>query len=108
MIGFMNRSLSIHDITEERTIVLSSVTVAEIYALSGMSRDEERRLDEAFSFLKVIPIDRAIAKRAGILARIRRRATPDLLIAATALEYDIPLYTKNVKDFKGIPGLLLV
>ncbi len=31
----------------------------------------------------------------------------DALVAATALTYEIPLYTLNVKDFKFIEGLLL-
>jgi hypothetical protein len=33
---------------------------------------------------------------------------PDALIAATALEYDGTLYTKNVRHFRMIPGLNVV
>lgn len=33
---------------------------------------------------------------------------PDMLIAATAIHYKIPLYTLNVKDFKYIKGLMLL
>ena len=29
----------------------------------------------------------------------------DAIIAATALEYGVPLVTRNVDDFKHIPGL---
>ena len=32
---------------------------------------------------------------------------PDGIIAATALIYDIPLYTNNLKDFKYIPNIKL-
>ncbi len=32
---------------------------------------------------------------------------PDLLIAATALHYDLTLVTRNVKDFQRTPGLRL-
>lgn len=32
---------------------------------------------------------------------------PDALIAATALVYDVELYTLNLKDFCFIPGLIL-
>jgi hypothetical protein len=33
---------------------------------------------------------------------------PDALIAATAIEYDVTLYTKNVRHFQMIPGLAVV
>lgn len=32
---------------------------------------------------------------------------PDAIIAATALVYDLELYTLNLKDFRFIPGLTL-
>ena len=33
---------------------------------------------------------------------------PDALIAATALEHGLALYTRNVRDFQMIPSLTLV
>jgi predicted nucleic acid-binding protein len=33
---------------------------------------------------------------------------PDALIAATALDYGVTLYTKNVRHFLMIPGLTVV
>jgi predicted nucleic acid-binding protein len=33
---------------------------------------------------------------------------PDALIAATAIEYDVTLYTKNVCHFQMIPALTVV
>jgi predicted nucleic acid-binding protein len=32
---------------------------------------------------------------------------PDMLIAASCLYFNLPLYTHNAKDFKFIPGLKL-
>lgn len=107
IIGLMNGSVRTEDLLRERSIIISAVTIAEIYALSGMSKEEERRIDLAISFLEVVLLDVAIAKRAGHLARTRRRTTSDLLIAATAIELGVPLLTKNTKDFRGIPGLQL-
>lgn len=37
-----------------------------------------------------------------------RPAIPDMLIAATALHYDMPVYTLNRKDFQFIPKLKLI
>jgi predicted nucleic acid-binding protein len=32
----------------------------------------------------------------------------DAIIAATALEFDVPLVTRNVVDFKNVAGLTLI
>ena len=54
----------------------------------------------------VFPITPAIAQRAGILrgqfqAQGISRSTPDMLIAATAIEHQLVLATRNVHDFVG-------
>ncbi|MDQ3977998.1 MAG: PIN domain-containing protein [Actinomycetota bacterium] len=52
-----------------------------------------------------IPVDRAIAERAG---RIRRQwgfRMPDALIAATALERKLGLTTRNKKHFEQVRRL---
>jgi predicted nucleic acid-binding protein len=35
-------------------------------------------------------------------------AIPDALIAATAVDHGLPLYTKNVRHFQAIPGLVAI
>ena len=54
----------------------------------------------------VYPITPAIAKRGGTLrgqfqAQGITRSAPDMLIAATALEHQLALATRNVRDFLG-------
>ncbi len=90
-------------------VFISTVSIAELYALSGMSKDEERRIDAALLFLSIVPLTKEIAKRAGFLARTwtKRSQRPDLLIAATALELHIPIITKNIRDFSRIRGLMV-
>lgn len=94
---------------DEYDVFISTITVAELYALSGISKDEERRIDVALLFLSIVPPTKEIAKRAGVLARTwtKRSQRPDLLIAATALELGVPLITKNVRDFARIRGLVV-
>ena len=49
-----------------------------------------------------IAVDRAVAARAGRLRRETGVATPDALIAATAIEHNLMLVTRNRKDFEAI------
>ena len=60
----------------------------------------------------VVPIDDATSARAlGLMDSFflsHGLVIPDALIAATALEHGLTLYTRNVRDFQVIPSLTLV
>jgi tRNA(fMet)-specific endonuclease VapC len=64
--------------------------------------------------ISILPLSLAVAKRCARLRetlrtqnkRVNSRAL-DLIIAATALEYDLTLITENLKDFDDIPDLSL-
>ena len=83
-------------------ISYSVITRCELFA--GRYDDEGiiRFLLEPFV---EVPITRSIAERAGRLRRATRVRTPDALIAATALEGELTLVTRNVSDFSGIEDL---
>ena len=42
------------------------------------------------------------------LRQSRKRSLGDALIAATALVFGFELHTHNVKDYEGIPGLVVI
>ena len=52
-----------------------------------------------------IPVDRAIAERAGRIRRDTGIRLPDALIAATALTRSMMLATRNRRDFDRVAGL---
>ena len=62
----------------------------------------------------ILPFSQPVARRCAGLRehlsshgrRIHQRAI-DLMIASTALHYDLVLVTRNSRDFRDIPGLLL-
>lgn len=63
-----------------------------------------------------MPFDAAAARAYGRVysavqaagGKPRGRRAVDLMIAATALASDLPLYTRNPGDFSGLDGLLVV
>ena len=83
---------------------VSAVTRAELFSGRGT---EERRIRHLLEPMTELPVDRAVAERAGRLRRTRAIRLPDALIAATALEHRLTLVTRNVRDFGPVKGLKL-
>ena len=82
----------------------SIVTRCELYA--GARADEEKLRLLLGSFPE-LPIDRAVAERAGRLRRAAGIHTADALIAATALHHNLTLLSTHHHRFDGLPGLRL-
>jgi predicted nucleic acid-binding protein len=84
----------------------SAITRAEL--LAGASGDEEDDVRRLLAGMDEIPVDRQSAERAGMLRRDQPPLRmPDALIAGTALVHSMTLHTKNVRDFRRVPGLRL-
>lgn len=81
----------------------SVVTRAELFAGTTASALVTRLLAP----FREITVDRAVAERAGRVAREFGLRLPDALIAATALERGLQLSTRNTKDFEKVRGLRL-
>lgn len=79
----------------------SVITRAELFA-GATGTDVAARV---LAPLREIPVDRAIAERAGRIRRESGLRMPDALIAATALERKLGLATRNQKDFEPVRGL---
>lgn len=105
-----------------RELAVSALTMAELAAGPHATDDaaerarRQDRLQRAEATFDPLPFDREAARAYGriyaaIVATGRRARGPravDLLIAATALAADLPLFTRNVDDFRGIDHLLTV
>lgn len=93
------------------TFAASVINVAEVYA--GVRPEEEERTARFFEGCDIYPVPLETAKRAGYLRnRAARRGLTleldDMIIAATALELRLTLWTDNVKDFKKVDVPLYV
>lgn len=89
-------------------LTVSVITEAELLRLAGMEQTEIATIDNFLSITNKLVVSSSIARRAAQLGRTRKNKLPDLLIAATALEYDLVLFSRNVKDFQRIPNLRVI
>jgi tRNA(fMet)-specific endonuclease VapC len=98
-------------------IAISIVTYMEAFQGVEQSADPERAREKFHAFLAsvlILPFSFAVAEWCARLRetlksqnkRVNSRAL-DLIIAATALEYNLTLVTNNTDDFKDIPDLPL-
>lgn len=99
----------------EDGLAISLITYGEIYEGIYFSRDPRASEKGFLKFLrgvKVLPLNKFILKRfARLRGELRRTGNligdPDLLIAATALQYNLMLLSRNQSDFERIPQLQL-
>lgn len=102
-------------------IAISVATLAELHFGVLVAKDDVtrqlrlRRLGVIEATFQPVPIDATVARAFAAVAhavkaagRQPRARTMDLWIAATALALEIPLYTRNLKDFEGLQNLLEV
>lgn len=89
-------------------LAASVVSIAEI--TGGMRSGERRDVVRLLDTLHTLPVDDAVARRAGELRRRYRRShhtigIADYLIAATALVHGCDLATLNTRHFPMFDGL---
>jgi len=83
----------------------------ELYC-GARDKKELQELKKFITFFDTIELDATISKTATLLienyAKSHNLTIPDALIAATALRYNYPLWTLNIKDFHYIEELNLL
>lgn len=88
--------------------MISSIVRAEVLAWSGHTAASLRSATCLLDVCQLVPVDAPVADEA---ARIRSETglkLPEALIAATALRESSALVTANGKDFRRVPGLVLI
>ena len=104
------------DDADDEELYFSVVSLGEILKGVALLTEGQRRsqlqqgLDETLRpwFAgRILPVSQPIAERWGLLAaesqrRGRTLKMADGFIAATALEHDLTIVTRNVKDFAGL------
>ena len=113
------RAIAVEDLP--RFPYITAITLAEIAAGPLLADNElerarrQRQLSEVTQSLTVLPFDSAAALAFPLVSASLRTAhrkvsarSYDALIASIALAHDLPLYTKNPRDFEHIDGLTVI
>ncbi|MCW1922307.1 type II toxin-antitoxin system VapC family toxin [Luteolibacter arcticus] len=91
--------------TTHPNAAIASVTKIEALGFAGISPEEETAILNFVAASPVYSLDDGVIERAIKLRQQKKMKLGDAIIAATALEYDMPLVTRNEADFKHIAGL---
>jgi predicted nucleic acid-binding protein len=98
---------------------LSMSVVSYMEAYQGTLREpdpaaSEARLHVLVASVSVLPLTPAVARRCARIREVLRQQgrrvgsrALDLIIAATALESGLTLVTRNLRDYRDVPGLVL-
>ncbi|HEY9594432.1 MAG TPA: type II toxin-antitoxin system VapC family toxin [Spirochaetia bacterium] len=124
--GLLDTSVVVdHDVIDPDLLpdesAIAAVTLAELAAGPHATRDDaergrrQDRLQWAAATWDALPFDSNAARAYGrVFAAVRaagrstRSRLADLLIAATAVANDLPLYTRNPSDFAALKGIVKV
>ncbi len=105
--GFFDQLID--DLNHRRgEMCVSMVTLTELWAGQSMNfKHSVDLVEDILQPIKILAVDRDVAKLAGKLIRNKEVDGFDAIIAATTMEYGAELATLNTKHFKWIKGLKL-
>ena len=86
---------------------ISCITKIEFLSWPNQTEDEYEKSIKFLEKAEIIYLDSKIVNTASQLRKIKKRSLGDILIAATAIESNQILATRNTKDFDWIDELKL-
>lgn len=101
LIGNVERSLRAGSL-------VSVITTMELLGWRGHTAQSRHDAENLLRSMGEIGLSRPVVDTVIRLRRTLAIKLPDAIIAASALVESLPLMTRNLDDFKGVPGLSLL
>ena len=88
-----------------RLVAVSEISRLEVLGFHNLTPYAEQELTQVFQQVAVLPLLPIIVDRAIVLRQTKKMSVGDALIAATGLEHQLKLVSRNKNDFAWISGL---
>ena len=93
---------------QSEELAVSVISQVEVLGYHRLTETARVFFEDIFDSLEILPLDGATVVTAITLRQRRKTSLGDAIIAATALEHELTLVTRNLKDFRWIAGLRLI
>jgi predicted nucleic acid-binding protein len=87
---------------------ISAINEIELFCWKTATEKDLDVLQEFTSDAHVIELERPIKLKTAEIRKTYKIKLPGAIIAATAVVHDLTMLTRNLSDFKTIPGLRLI
>jgi predicted nucleic acid-binding protein len=98
----------LYPLLEDQRNSCSIIACIEVLGFQRLKSDEKAFSESVFESLHVIPLSEDVKSKAIEIRQQIKISLGDSIIAATALCWQVTLFTRNVDDFKNIAGLSVV
>ncbi|MGD1937118.1 MAG: type II toxin-antitoxin system VapC family toxin [Cyanophyceae cyanobacterium] len=109
LIDFLNGELTVRDLVnhamETQTAYYSPITWIELLSYPQLTDTQAQAIRDFLHQQQIVELSEEILDRTAAIRRATRVKLPDALIAASAIESNCTLVTRNVKDFERIDTL---
>ena len=92
---------------EGNEVIISFISEIELLGFPGLSTEKLRQLESMLASMRILDMNHRQKQIAIRLRQTKKMKTPDAIIAAAAIENDLPLLTAD-KGFNNIPGLTCI
>ena len=89
-------------------LAASEVSLVEVMGYHRLTNEDSEDLKSLFRVVNLLPVTRTIVDKAIELRQLRKMSLGDAVIAATAINHQLKLVTRNTSDFDWIEGLEVI
>ncbi len=106
LIKYLSGEEQLHNLILNNNIYCSFISELELYSKNSLSEKQEQAIQSLISGCNVLNFDTNLKKAIITMRRNYRLKLPDAIIAATALDQQMPFLTFD-KDFEEIEALTI-